>query len=67
MMNEILEVEKPLTDLASPRKGVTAYGTEICVCCGKDTGVPADQDIYLRFGYIKGCGQLCGHCAEIFS
>ena len=74
-MTEILELEKverPAVHLASQLlanqfKNVTSHGTEICVCCGADTGIPTDLDINLRTGYISGGGQLCGHCAEIFS
>lgn len=36
--------------------------TEKCVICGKDTGIPIDQDITLRTSYIEGAGQLCINC-----
>lgn len=36
--------------------------TEKCVICGKDTGVPIDQDILMRTSYIEGAGQLCMDC-----
>jgi hypothetical protein len=36
--------------------------TEICVICGKDTGVPVNQNIDLRKTYVEGAGQLCSTC-----
>ena len=36
--------------------------TDICVLCGKDTGIPRDTPIARRRGYIRGCGQLCERC-----
>ncbi len=37
-------------------------GTEKCVCCGCDTGVPFDMPISERRYYEVGSGQLCGDC-----
>ena len=34
-------------------------GTEKCVCCGCDTGVPFDMPVSERKYYIQGSGQLC--------
>jgi hypothetical protein len=42
---------------------VTEKGTEACVCCGADTGVPAERDISLRHEYTIGAGQACSRCA----
>lgn len=38
--------------------------TEKCVICGRDTGIPVDQDISLRAFYVEGAGQLCQECYE---
>lgn len=37
-------------------------GTEKCVCCGCDTGVPFDMPVSERKYYEVGSGQLCGNC-----
>lgn len=38
-----------------------------CVCCGCDTGVPAETPISQRQYYICGSGQLCSKCfAELY-
>lgn len=48
----------------APNPGfITDRGTEICTCCGADSGVPADTDITERRGYIDGFGQCCPICA----
>lgn len=35
---------------------------DICVVCGKDSGIPYDMPISHREGYIEGSGQLCRDC-----
>ena len=35
---------------------------EICVLCGKPTGILRDRDISLRDCYVEGAGQLCRDC-----
>lgn len=37
-------------------------GTERCVLCGRDTGIPSNRPIKDRENYVYGCGQLCGLC-----
>jgi hypothetical protein len=37
-------------------------GTERCVLCGRDTGIPFYRPIKDRENYVYGCGQLCGQC-----
>ncbi|KKT74341.1 MAG: hypothetical protein UW71_C0027G0007 [Parcubacteria group bacterium GW2011_GWB1_44_7] len=67
-MSKTLEtIEQPPVELANRYKGVTPHGTEICISCGKDTGVSVDREISFRAGYIEGCGQLCEGCAQKFS
>ena len=39
-------------------------GTEICVVCGADTGIPSELEIGRRVGYVVGAGQCCRTCAE---
>lgn len=36
--------------------------TELCVYCGRATGIPKALPIDLRKYYIYGCGQLCENC-----
>jgi len=44
-------------------KNVTEHGTEVCIRCGSDTGVPFSQNVADRIGYIEGAGQTCpGGC-----
>lgn len=35
---------------------------EICVYCGKDTGVLRSTPIEIREFFLEGCGQLCEAC-----
>ncbi len=37
---------------------------DICIMCGKDTGVPTDLHVDFRDNYIDGSGQLCNKCAK---
>lgn len=48
----------------SNRLFVSARGTDICVICGADTGIPTDTPIWLRDGYVEGSGQCCAVCSE---
>ena len=41
---------------------IAAAATELCVVCGKDTGVPVDTPYDRRNGYVDGCGQACAAC-----
>lgn len=36
--------------------------TDLCVACGKDTGIPKETPVDLRKSYIEGAGQLCHDC-----
>jgi hypothetical protein len=33
--------------------------TDLCVVCGKDTGISKDEPVYMRSFYVEGAGQLC--------
>ena len=33
-----------------------------CVLCGNQTQYKTSTHIDMRFGYVEGVGQLCGHC-----
>lgn len=37
---------------------------EICVLCGKTTGVLRSSPVAARKNYVVGCGQLCPFCAR---
>ncbi|GEM_PF-5379318 len=50
-----------IINLTSPK------GTEKCVVCGKDTGVPVVIPVELRNNYSEGQGQLCFGCANKFN
>lgn len=44
-----------------PEKGKQSP-TDLCVKCGKDTGIPKDIPVDGRSFYIEGSGQLCTQC-----
>jgi len=44
---------------------VSDHGTELCVCCRQDTGIPVTRDVRLRPGFEDGVGQFCESCAFI--
>lgn len=37
-------------------------GNDVCVFCGRDSGIKRDTPVNRRIGYVQGCGQLCGEC-----
>lgn len=41
---------------------VSSHGTDLCVLCGRDTGIPTDTPIDQRRGYVEGSGQACIDC-----
>lgn len=43
-------------------QGDTSSSNELCVLCGKDTGVTKSTDINEREFFVIGCGQLCSKC-----
>lgn len=43
---------------------VSEHGTDLCVLCSADTGIPTDTHIDLRSNYVEGVGQLCRKCGE---
>lgn len=48
--------------LSRPRgvtRSTSACMTEKCVICGADTGIPVEQRIDFRAGYVEGVGQTC--------
>lgn len=54
--------ERPFGGEPSERKLVNTKGNELCIMCGKDTGVPFETHIDFRWGYVEGSGQLCRSC-----
>lgn len=48
--------------LKPQRSFVSNRGTDLCVCCGADTGVPTIQHITARRYYVVGIGQFCDRC-----
>ena len=38
---------------------------EICIKCGKETGVDVNTHVDFRTGYIEGVGQLCVSCYNV--
>lgn len=51
-------------DREEPKK---ASSLEICIVCGKITGVPKDKPVSERKTYMEGAGQLCENCCwEIY-
>lgn len=41
---------------------VSDHGTDLCVICKADTGIPTETHIDERAFYIEGAGQLCKDC-----
>jgi hypothetical protein len=41
---------------------ITSRGTDLCVCCSADTGVPTVRDVANRRHYVDGVGQFCKKC-----
>lgn len=54
--------ERPFGGEPSERKLVNSKGNELCVICGKDTGVLFETHIDFRWGYVEGVGQVCKSC-----
>jgi hypothetical protein len=42
----------------------SSRGTEICVVCHADTGIPSSVPVDQRLGYVEGVGQCCAKCAR---
>lgn len=38
------------------------HGTEHCIFCTIDTGIPRTLDISERLYYVEGVGQMCRDC-----
>jgi hypothetical protein len=57
-MTIIQKIAEITTFYVSPNR------TDLCVMCGKDTGIPTATPIDERTGYVEGCGQCCAECAK---
>lgn len=42
---------------------VSERGTDLCVVCRADTGIPTDAPLDQRQHYAEGVGQCCAQCA----
>ncbi len=49
--------------MTEPLSYVSDHGTDLCVICRNDTGIPTDTPIDQRENYIEGSGQCCAVCA----
>jgi len=38
--------------------------TDLCVMCGKNTGIPKETPVDGRPFYVEGAGQLCTECGK---
>lgn len=38
---------------------VSEHGTDLCVICKADTGIPTGTHVSRRTHYVEGIGQLC--------
>ncbi|MDX2205521.1 MAG: hypothetical protein NW223_22415 [Hyphomicrobiaceae bacterium] len=56
--------EDPAAVHAQPVAFISARGTELCVVCHTDTGVPVQQAVDTRAHYVAGVGQCCEHCSS---
>ena len=43
---------------------ISERGTDLCVICKADTGIPTDTHIDMRAYYVDGVGQLCSECGD---
>lgn len=41
---------------------ISEFGTDLCVGCRADTGIPTDTPIDDRTKYVEGSGQCCAAC-----
>lgn len=41
---------------------VSEFGTDLCVGCRADTGIPTDTPVEDRSKYVDGSGQYCASC-----
>lgn len=58
------EVERgSRTSMTEPLSYVSDHGTDLCVICRSDTGIPSNTPIDHRENYIEGSGQCCAVCA----
>ncbi len=55
---------QPSEDRVFDPKAAKRGPTELCVVCGKDTGVLIGTPIENRIYYIQGAGQACRDCGE---
>jgi hypothetical protein len=60
----VVNTMKHFAEQKPDRTFVSINGTDLCVICGTDTGIPTDTPIHLRVGYVEGCGQCCDVCSE---
>jgi hypothetical protein len=51
-----------IDSLSRPSEFVSHHGTDLCVGCRADTGVPSHQHVSERRHYVEGVGQYCRHC-----
>ncbi len=56
--------QQPADRYAQPVSLITAQGTEICVVCHVDTGVPVREPVDTRPNYVAGIGQCCEGCGS---
>lgn len=41
---------------------VSEHGTDLCVLCKADTGIPTDMAVQYRYTYVECIGQFCNTC-----
>lgn len=67
MDHSLLAMLPPQSDKrVADRKDFTSErGTDLCVVCHRDTGVPTPTPIKNRTNYVQGVGQCCTICVGI--
>ncbi len=58
----VLSQVERLTGVRPDSSFISEQGTELCVCCGKDTGISVLKHVDEREYYVDGVGQHCDEC-----
>ncbi len=59
---EVLSQIEKQTGFRPDPSFISEQGTELCVCCGKDTGISALLHVDERPYYVDSVGQHCKEC-----
>lgn len=57
--------ERPFGSNNSEKKLVQTHENDLCVLCGKDSGINKSTHVDFRYHYVEGAGQLCSECYNV--